>query len=99
MRILQLLDEVGIKTSLLVKLWCDNQTSLHIASNHVFHERTKFTELIILIIKGCNRSSSHQNTLELGSNWKTFSLKLLMESGLTTFITSVWAMINIYAPT
>ena len=37
MWISQLLMEVGIKTSIPAKLWCDNQVTLHISSNHVFH--------------------------------------------------------------
>ena len=45
MWISQLLMEVGIKTSIPAKLWCDNQVALHIASIPVFHEWTKNIEI------------------------------------------------------
>ena len=45
MWIRQLLMEVGIETSVPAKLWCDNQAAMHIASNSVFHERTKHIEI------------------------------------------------------
>ena len=41
----QLLMEVGIETSVSEKLWYDNQATLHIASNPVFHERTKHIKI------------------------------------------------------
>ncbi|XP_043697502.1 secreted RxLR effector protein 161-like [Telopea speciosissima] len=45
MWIQQLLSELGFKIPTPMQLWCDNQASIHIASNPMFHERTKHIEI------------------------------------------------------
>lgn len=37
--LLRLLEELGVKNLKLVKLFCDNQSALHIAKTPVFRER------------------------------------------------------------
>jgi hypothetical protein len=41
----QLLADMGIETQNPMKIFCDNQAARHIASNLIFHERTKHIEV------------------------------------------------------
>ena len=34
-----------METSVTAKLWCDNQTTMHIASNPVFHKRINYIKI------------------------------------------------------
>ena len=45
MWIRQLLMEVGKKISIPSKLLSDNQATMYITSNTIFHERTKYNEI------------------------------------------------------
>ena len=46
-----LLTELGICSSGLTPLFCDNQATRHIANNPVFHERTKHVEMDCFFVR------------------------------------------------
>ncbi|CAN4093640.1 unnamed protein product [Withania somnifera] len=99
MWIYRLLKEIGFEFSMPAKLWCDNQAVLHIASNPLFHERTKHIEIDChFVCEKIRLSLISTGYIKTGEQLGDIFTKALNGVRID-YLCNKLGMINIYAPT
>ncbi|MFS7989993.1 putative RNA-directed DNA polymerase [Helianthus anomalus] len=100
----RLLKELGVISEDLMRLYCDNQSAIHIAKNQVFHERTKHIEVDCHLIRdrivGTQKDPPSIQPIHVKTEFQLADIftKPLRKAQID-FICNKLGMINIYAPT
>jgi hypothetical protein len=96
--ILYLLRDLHISCSKLPVLYCDNQSAVHIASNPVFHERTKHLEIDCHLIRE-KLQAGILKLLPISSQDQVadFFTKALLPKTFNVLLSKL-GLINIYQP-
>ncbi|XP_060210064.1 secreted RxLR effector protein 161-like [Lycium barbarum] len=92
-----LITEIGLKHYTPAKLWCDNQAAFHIASNPVYHERTKHIEVDCHFIREIQENQISTGYVKMGEKLADVFTKALNGTRVD-YLCNKLGMINIYAP-
>ncbi|KAL2341772.1 hypothetical protein Fmac_009712 [Flemingia macrophylla] len=94
----QLLRELKFGDEHTMKLYCDNQVALHIASNPVFHERTKHIEIDCHFIREKLISKEISTAFTNSNDQLADLLTKPLRGPRVRFICSKLGAYNLYAP-